>query len=278
MKDLEWNIKKNNVQIDKLENTIERETASRDKTVNQIRDLLNNIENMGTQRVNENEDFLNRKNEDAAAISLLTQARDALTAYYENNAIDMGPIQGNVNLIQAKKQGPDFAVDEHDAPGMSMSHKGKHADASKGIVQIMTYLIEDLNDEIMNGMKLEAKGQMNFDKANSTATTLLENLGEKKTNLEGSMADHEEDETDEELVRKTNTHMLKDEKTYKASIKPDCDWIIGAFTERADKRAMEMNGLVTAKEFLAGKKPSFLQKRTFNDDAFGNIGFLGVSA
>merc|ERR1719359_939443 len=142
----------------------------------------------------------------------------------------------------------------------------------------MTYLIEDLNDEIMNGMKHEATAQLEFEKANATATRLLENLGEKKTNLEASMAGHEEDETAEELVKKKNSHMLRDEKQYKATIKPDCDWIIGAFTERADKRAMEMNGLVTAKEFLAGKKPGFLQKRSFDDDAFAGIGFLGLSA
>jgi len=38
-----------------------------------------------------------------------------------------------------------------------------------------------------------------------------------------------------------------------------------------------MNGLLTAKEYLAGAKvPSLLQKSKFNDDALSSIKFMGM--
>ena len=51
------------------------------------------------------------------------------------------------------------------------------------------------------------------------------------------------------------------ELEYKGKIKPDCDWIIGFFKPVC---AAEMNGLLTANEYLAG---ALLQKSKFNDEA-----------
>ena len=75
----------------------------------------------------------------------------------------------------------------------------------------------------------------------------------------------------------TNSKEKTDELEYKAKIKPDCDWIIGLFKERETARAAEMNGLLTAKEYLAGAKvPSLLQKSKFNDDALSSIKFMAM--
>jgi len=50
----------------------------------------------------------------------------------------------------------------------------------------------------------------------------------------------------------TNSKDLKDEQDYKAKIKPDCDFIVNNWTSRFNQRKTEMDGLTTAKEFLAG--------------------------
>merc|ERR1719220_1861302 len=98
------------------------------------------------------------------------------------------------------------------------------------------------------------------------------NIQEKKVNLEETIAKREQDKTDEHKDMGINIQEKMDELEYKAKIKPDCDWIIGAFKERETARAAEMNGLQTAKEYLAGAKvPSLLQKSKFNDDALSNI-------
>merc|ERR1719326_2302620 len=94
------------------------------------------------------------------------------------------------------------------------------------------------------------------------AQTLEANLEEKKTNLEVSIANDEESKSDEENLKLENQGDLKSEMDYKAAIKTDCDWILKAFSERAEKLQAELSGLLGAKEFLAGYgKAAFLDKR-----------------
>jgi len=94
------------------------------------------------------------------------------------------------------------------------------------------------------------------------------------------------DERDIELGDKAaNELALKDEVDYKASITPDCDWIIGAFEKRSAARVAEMNGLVGAKEYLAGYKPPASEEtalleqgrgKAFDDAALRSLRFLGL--
>merc|ERR1719434_661317 len=117
-------------------------------------------------------------------------------------------------------------------------------------------LIEDLEDEIKNGTKDEVDAQLEFEKNMEVAKKLKESLEEKKTNLEETIAKREEEKVEEHRLKGINLSDKAAENDYKAEIKPDCDWIIGSFEARAKAREGEMNGLQSAKEYLAGAKPS----------------------
>merc|ERR1719420_2405391 len=123
----------------------------------------------------------------------------------------------------------------------------------------MTMLIEDLEDEIKNGTKDEMDAQGEHEKNMEVAKKLKESLEEKKTNLEETIAKREEEKVDEHSKKAVNLNDKSAELEYKKEIKPDCDWVISSFDERAKKREAEMNGLQSAKEYLAGAKPSLLQ-------------------
>merc|ERR1719231_1946209 len=102
------------------------------------------------------------------------------------------------------------------------------------------------------------------------AEELKADLIEKKDNLEAEIARLGEEKSDEEMLMATNEEDLSDETDYRKKITPDCDWIIGAFKEREQRRAAEMAGLTTAKEHLATStteivKPGFLQKNSFRN-------------
>mmetsp|Transcript_71901 Transcript_71901/g.210640 ORF Transcript_71901/g.210640 Transcript_71901/m.210640 type:complete len:145 (+) Transcript_71901:1-435(+) len=141
-------------------------------------------------------------------------------------------------------------------------------------------IMEDLNDEIRNGMKFEEIAQLDYEKQVRAANQLRDELTTKKTNLASMIGRRTQDRNDEEADKLSNEGDLQDEKDYKTSITPDCDWIIGAFSGRAEKRAAEMKGLVTAKEYLAGYKPpaSLLAERAaaFDDSVLADIHFLGI--
>ena len=68
-------------------------------------------------------------------------------------------------------------------------------------------------------------------------------------------AETEQKRDDEEETKKSNEEKLALNEEYLKSIKPDCDWMLNSFEERRQKRKAEMDGLVTAKEYLAGAAP-----------------------
>jgi len=103
----------------------------------------------------------------------------------------------------------------------------------------------------------------------------------KKTNLNEQISLENDKISDEKDVLDENTESKENEEQTHADIKPDCDWIIEHLAERRDKRKTEMDGLVTAKQFLAGAKPQVglaeLKRHVFDDAAFGRINFGAVS-
>merc|ERR1719215_2374797 len=109
-----------------------------------------------------------------------------------------------------------------------------------------------------------------------TATKLREKLVTKKVNLEVQIARRSEQLSWKEADKKKNEEELKDEKEYKASIKPDCDWMLKAFAGRAEKRAAELEGPTGAKEYLVGAKPSLLERRAFDDNRLSGLKFLAL--
>jgi len=238
--DLDWKIEKNEAKIHKMEKMIKDKTKERKETIKKIGQTLEEIKEMEDTRKEENDDFKEAKSDDENAIKLLEKAKEALAEYYKKNAF---------------LQGPDFKVSEDQAPEFKLSDKSKRKNESSGIVGLMEVLIEDLETEIKNGLKEEEEAQLDFEDNMAAAKKLVKDLRKKKTNLKEQIAEHDEDKTDEEADKKGNNKDLDDEEEYKEEIKPDCDWMLENFDERDKRREAEMNGLVEAKQFLAGYQP-----------------------
>jgi len=252
-----WLIEKNDAAIDKLEHLIEELTATKEKTVEEIAEVQEQMEAMTKERTAENDEFKNAKTEDEKAIELLTKAKDFLAEYFKKNAIELGPIQGGKKAgVEMLQQGPEFAVSEDQAPEAEFSEGDHRKLESKGVISILTMIIEDLGDEIKNAVTAEAAAQANYEKQMDSAKKVEEELTEKKVNLEGMIAKRTKEYDDEEADKKNNEEDLKSEQTYKDEITPDCDFIINSFAERASKREAEMNGLREAKEYLSGASVS----------------------
>lgn len=253
MANLTWLIRKNTAKIDKLERLIEKREAEKAQTVQDIADVQEQMRDMTAERKAENEKFLASKKSDQDAIKLLQQATTALSAYYGKNDISMGPIQGNVKGLELNQQGPDFDIAADQSPDATFSGKGSRKNESKGIVQLLTMITEDLEDEIRNAMTAEEKAQLAYEKQMAAAKASEADLIDKKINLESVIGKRTEEKDDEIILKGDNEKELDDEKKYRKRITPDCDWIMGAFDTRATKRAAEMDGLGQAKDYLAGQ-------------------------
>merc|ERR1719181_656740 len=125
---------------------------------------------------------------------------------------------------------------------------------------MMDYIIQDLEDEIINDGKNEAENQADYEGEMKTAQDLMDDLDAKKTSLEDIIAKRNEERSEEIKDHGENNKDRDAELAYKSKITPDCDWILKNFEGRANARAAEMSGLVSAKEFLAGKVVFVQQK------------------
>jgi len=275
VKDLDWQIKNNLAKIAKLEKLIELRTKEKEETIAKIKETKQYMSDITDERKEENEAYLQAKKDDEDAKDLLEKAKEAFTKFYKGKGgVEMGPIQGSVKLLQEE---PAFERSADDAPDATFSKKGNNKVQGKGIVSLFDYIIEDLEDELANEKKAEAKSQEEYEAEMATAQKLVDDLEEKKVTLEGIIAKRKEDKEEENKDMKENNKDRDAELKYEAKIKPDCDWILKAFDQRAAARAAEMDGLTTAKEFLAGKTALVQKTSKFDDAKLSSLGFLGIS-
>jgi len=248
----EYKIKKTEAAEVKLQAQLEQLETLLDTTIEEIGSTNDEIKAMEDERVAEHEAFETAKADDEGAIKLLEQAIESLSSFYKNNPPAF--LQG--------KQEPG----EDEAPDATFTDANKSKGENQGIVAILTMLKEDLEAEITNGIKSEGDAHADFERAMSKSKSVLKSLLEKKSNLKQSIVETNSniDEKNEDISDLND--LLTSEKDYLAEIKPDCDWILGEFQDRYERRRTEMDGLTNAKSMLAGADPSgplLLQKNTF---------------
>merc|ERR1719217_1545596 len=234
--EIEWLIKRNEAAITKIEDTLAKIQEAIEDTQKSITETKKQLEDMEKERTEENQAFTDAKTDDENAIKLIEQAIEALSAYYKDNKIELGPIQGSVKLLQE----PEFDKGDQ-APDAEFKKKGHKKNESKGIISIMTMIKEDLEDEITNGVKSEVAAQEAYEKQVDAANALLDSLKAKETNLEEDKAKQEDSLLDEKTDMENNKKDLDTNTEKKEAITEDCDWMIENFKERREKRKVEMD-------------------------------------
>merc|ERR1719321_1943602 len=270
----EYKIERTDAKIMKLTSKLEELEGTLQATVASILNTKDDIKAMEDARKEQHAAFESAKSDDEGAVKLLAAAIESMTAFYKNNKIGMGEIQG---AAQALQKGPVFEVSADQAPDASFSGAGKSSGESKGIISTLTMIKEDLDDEIKNGVKQEEEDQVEFEEK------LKQDLIDTKTNLEEAIS-NTNDEIDAHQETKADRQAdLNAEHEYLWSIKPDCTWMLNTFDDRRKKRDVEVDGLRQSIALLEGSmeeanaagEPIALtqQRKVFDDDAFGRLSF-----
>jgi chromosome segregation ATPase len=252
-------IKVANAKIDSLNAHVAKLDGLIQETADQIALTNQNIADMTAEREAEHAAYNVAKSDDEAAIDLLTQAVAHLSAFYKNSDIDQGKLEDTRHTLL---QEPEFEVSEDQAPDAVFSDKAKHSGESKGALSLLTMVKEDLEAEVRNGVKAEKAAQTAYEKAKKAAEDLVASLEERKANLEAEKADTNENINSTTEDRDAQQVTLDDLNAELAEIKPNCDWILGAFEKRRDYRRAEMQGLTQAKEILSGATLGLISKKT----------------
>jgi len=212
-----------------LEKQIEAVTEEIEKTEKELEEIKKT-------REQETEDFKKNVKLDTDAIAVLEQAITALSQFYNDNKIPTELIQQPTSKADSRSQ------------------------ESRGIISILGFIKEDLENEIKVAREEEAASQAAYESQRADLTKSLRAQEKKKLTLEGELAEVEaaiaEAEKNKELKEKE-----KEANGGEAdALKEDCDWVDKHFDKRREQRKTEIDGLISAKSILAGATPpDFLQ-------------------
>merc|ERR1719313_2745567 len=122
--------------------------------------------------------------------------------------------------LMHKKKDPEYSVDQDKAPETGFSGSGSRSSESTGIVAILSMIKEDVEKEIKVAREEDAEAQKEYEK----------DRADLKATLDA-------------------------QKQLEKTLFEDCDWVKQHFDSRAEKRKAEIDGLMDAKNVLAGAEP-----------------------
>merc|ERR1719161_482190 len=260
----EYTISQIEAKIERAQQAIKKMEKKQDNTRQQIADLEEMWEDAEADRVAESEASAAAKSDDEKAVELLGDAIAALSQFEENNAF----LQVSAKKNKKSKQ-PVFELDEDSAEQQAPEFSGadNHGGAQHSIIDMMKNIKEELENEIALSDKAEEKAIADHAALKEETDKQLDQYNKFIIELDGMIAGQNKDIEDLTGDKTKTEEELKSVEDYLLKIKPNCEWIKGAFDLRAAQREKEKKGLREAQAMLAGA-------HDFVQTTGGNIGFL----
>jgi len=243
LEDIKHSLEKLQHSIQRMENTkgsLEGEIASlasgmsaTEKDIGELKDFRHTTE---TQ-------FQKALSDDAEAASAMNSAITSLSKFFKDNA----------SLLQMHASGaPEYTRDADKAPGMSGANYGGRKSETTGIVAQLSMLVEDIEKEISEAKKDDADAQSEWEKQDAALHETLDAQAETKAATEKEKADIQARIAAANSIKSGKKGDASAEEETRLAIKEQCDWVDSHFDSRRQKRKVEIDGLVDAKDFLAG--------------------------
>merc|ERR1719440_2205658 len=240
-----------NSDITKKESSIARmrdeESSTKEKITaleGSIKETEANMDELLEMRNKDSADFKRQLKDDADSVELLEQAIQSLAKFYKKNKIPLALSQ----------QEPEYTVDPDKAPETTWSggdYQGRKSE-SEGLIAILSMLQEDLEKEMKTGREEDAESQAAYLKDRGAFQATLDAQKATKMATEKDLADLQATIGDTERAKAGSEADLDAEGKMKKAIGTDCAWVATHFDSRREKRKTEMDGLVEAKNYLAG--------------------------
>lgn len=241
LEDLSSSIASANKKLKHLDNQKKDLNSQLDTTEDDIKDTKKDMAEMLDQRNKDHAEFERALKMDADAIEVIKMAIVRISKYYKEQG---KPLQ----FVQS----PEYSQDPDKAPETTFSGADAHQSESTGIVSILDMIKEDLTKEMAEGRSDEAKAQADYEKQSGALQNALDAQKETKASLEKEIAAVEDSESTTEKRKKEKQDDKSSEEDMKKALKSDCNWVKTHFESRRTKRKSEIDGLVEAKNFLAG--------------------------
>lgn len=225
--------------IDRLKNKqkeLETKIENHGKDIKKTKD---NIEELTDMRKEEEKEFLQSVKDDTDAVKLIEEAIQALTKFYRQNKIPL-------ELAQRIKADPQPELNWKDGD------YGGRSGESGGIVSILDMVKEDFKMEIKKAREADAEAQAEFEKDREALYDTLEKQKESLMSTKRELSELKMCLADVEESKEAADKDMEEEEKMKSSLTKGCAWVKSHFKKRRDARQAEIDGLIEAKNFLAG--------------------------
>jgi septal ring factor EnvC (AmiA/AmiB activator) len=245
MADLEHDIEKAGEELERMGDEEEELKATIKSLEEQIAESKTNLEELLSMRNEESERFKQALKDDQDAVNIIAKAIVAISKFYKDNKIPL-------ELVQNKREDPKYSVDEDKAPDATFADSGSRKSESGGIIAIMEMIKEDTENEMKTSRDDDAQAEADYEKQRGDLQATLDAQTASKVATEQELAALQEDIADTEELKDSKASDLGEEQSLEDSLNKDCAWVESHFDSRRDKRKAEIDGLVEAKNSLAG--------------------------
>jgi chromosome segregation ATPase len=233
--DLERTISK----LDKELNRQNRQKTKLDEAVSELNDSItktkDDIKELKEMREDEYDEFKQAMKDDEAAIPIIEEAIAELSKFYNNNKIPLDFLQKD------PRPNTNFQGDYKGAGGSSTSAVG-----------MMKMIKTDLEMEIKTAREEDAEAEESYIKNRNAMQKTLEKLKASKDLKQKELADLDLKIAKVEKTKEERDDDLDAAKEERDAIEKDCGWVDTHFEDRRTKRKAEIDGLIDAKNYLAG--------------------------
>jgi len=237
MEDLNYEIKKSAAMLARLGDDAKALEDQKDALEADMTSAKKEMKTMSENRQDERDEHLKATKHDQVAVELLEKAISKLSGFY-NGADKAAFVQKKADpMPETSFQGKDY--------------KGRQGEG-QGIISILTLVKDDIVAEIKVTAKDDGEAQVNFESDYKALMQSWRDMEASKLSVEKRLAQLDLKINDVEEHKGSKEGDLSGEEGLEASIGTNCKWVSTHFATRATKRKNEIDGLVDAKNFLAG--------------------------
>jgi len=189
-------------------------------------------------RDNENAEFKQALKMDSEAMALVIKAGASLASYSA--------------MLQVAGPAPKFLSSLLAPPDTDFAAADKHTAETGNVVAILDMIVEDFKKEMQEGKADEATAQADYNKQKAALNNSLDAQKATKVSLEKQKADLKAEVTRTGKVQDEQGSDKAAAEAVKKAVAADCSWVKTDFASRRTKRKTEIDGLVDAKDFMAG--------------------------
>jgi len=239
------------------------EIATTEETINS---LDKSVKEATKIRKDENAEYDELTQSDAAAKELLLFAKNRLNKFYnpklynppaKKELSEMGAISRDMSFVQVRQHAQVHSKIE--PPPTTWDAYAKKSEESTGVISMIDLLVKDLDTEMTEAKVGEKNSQEEYDKTIADAKADRVGLSKDLKIKSAAKADLTADlETLKSDKKGTTAELMATEK-YMSDIHSDCDWLLKYFGVRAEARSGEIESLDKAKAILSGAGYSLVQ-------------------